>query len=231
MAELTQLLAARYGSPLAALSLSLPCPALPADAAQQARQADGRLQRGAAGSAAAAGGGGGDRAASTTCQLASLTPGIAAADQSRYAESVVLRGPRSHSAALDLGSAAASLDARLAAERARCVRHRTLVAAPLPVPLPFPHIFARGLCPHGDVPPGATLGAQGQDLRSCSVLTRLAGTSTFAGVVAAAQRAFRAEASSRQGQAALESWDIGGEEVSEHVERLARLAHAYDEED
>lgn len=230
MLELTQLLTARHSSPLTALSLSLPCPALPADVQQQARQADPRLQQGAAGSAAAAGGGSG--AAFTTQRLAGLTPGIAAAgDQGRYAESVVLRGPRSQGAPLDLGSAAASLDAALARERARCVRHRTLAAAPLPLPLPFPHFFAHGLSRHGDVPAGGALGAQGQDLHSCAVLTRLAATSSFAGVVAAAQRSFRAVAGSRQGQAALESWGVSGEEVSQHDERLAQLARAYDEED
>lgn len=236
---LTQLLTARHHSPLAALSLSLPCPALPADPQQQAAAADARRQQGgsAGGAPSPAGGPSGGSNTSggspfTTRWLASLTPGVAAAgDAARFAESVVLRGPRAGGAPLELGAAAAALDAALANERLRCVRQRSLVAQPLPLPLPFPRIWARGLGREGDVPPGWRPGGGGQDIASCAVLTRLGGTAAMAPVVAGVQRRFRGAARSAQGQAALQSWGMGGEEVAELEEELQRLAHAYDEDE
>lgn len=249
---LTHLLTSQYHSPLAALSLALPCPALPADAQRLAQQADARLQHGAgsgsgsaaavAASAAAAaqqgsGGGGGGSGPFTSRWLASLTPGIpAAGDTMRFAEAVVLRGPRSTAAApVQLDAAAAALDASLADERLRCVRQRTLAAQPLAVPLPFPHMFALGLSKEGDLLPGAQLGASSsggsQDIASCAALTRLAATKAFAPAVAAAARQFRTAAGTAQGQATLEAWGLGHEERAEAEEALERLAHAYDDEE
>lgn len=229
---LTQLLTAEHSSPLAALALALPCPALPADAQQQAQQADARQQQGRGAEAASAGAPGGSSSPFTTQWLASLTPGVAAVgDAGRFAEAVVLRGPRSAGGALSLGTAAASLDAALAQERRRCVQQRTLVAQPLAVPLPFPHIFASGLSQCGGLPAGGKLGGGSQDVVSCAVLTRLGATSVLGPVVAAAQRQFRAAAGAGQGQAALESWGIGREEVQEMDERLTQLIHLYDEGD
>lgn len=238
---LAHLLTAQYHSPLAALSLALPCPGLPADAQRLAQQADTRLQHGpgsgsaaAPAAAAAAGGAGSSSGPFITRWLASLTPGIpASGDAARFAESVVLRGPRSTaSAPLQLGAAAAALDAALAEERLRCVRQRTLAAQPLAVPLPFPHIFARGLSKAGDLLPGAQLGGSGsQDVASCPVLTRLAGTRAFGPAVAAAAHQFRAAASAAQGHSTLEAWGLGREERAEAEEALQRLAHAYDEEE
>ncbi|PRW59896.1 tubulin nucleotide-binding domain [Chlorella sorokiniana] len=244
---LTHLLTAQYHSPLAALSLALPCAGLPVDTQRLAQQADARLQRGAGSSsasapaapaavAAAAPGSGTNTDPVTSRWLASLTPGIpAAGDSARFAEAVVLRGPRSSAAApVELGAAAAALDAALAEERLRCVRQRTLVAQPLAVPLPFPHIFAQGLSKDGDVLPGAQLGGSSsgsQDIASCAALTRLAATRAFAPVVAAAARQFRTAAGSAQGQATLEAWGLGREERAEAEEALERLAHAYEEEE
>ena len=238
---LTQLLTAQHSSPLTALSLSMPCPGLPADMQQQAQQADARVQHGhgegsAAGAAGGAGGGHGGPAGAppfTSHWLASLTPGVVATgDAERFAEAVVLRGARSGGATMDLGAATAALDAALASERLRCVRHRTLAAQPLPLPLPFPHVFAHGLSPSGDAPTsGSRLGAGSQDIASCAVLTRQAGTAAFGPVVAAAQRRFRSAAASAQGQSTLDSWGYGSEELLDIQDQLSRLAHGYDEEE
>ena len=251
---LAHLLTAQYHSPLAALSLALPCPGLPADAQRLAQQADARQQQGGgAGSTAAAtaaatavAAGPGSRGSSdsgggpfTLRWLASLTPGISAAgDTARFAEAVVLRGPRSTAAApVELGAAAAALDAALAGERLRCVRQRTVAAQPLAVPLPFPHMFAQALSKDGDLLPGAQLGsgssrsAGSQDIVSCAALTRLAATKAFAPAVAAAARQFRSTAGTAQGQATLEAWGLGREERAEAQEALERLAHASDEEE
>ena len=254
MWSLTHLLTSQYHSPLAALSLALPCPGLPADAQRLAQQADARLQHGAGsggGSAAAlaasgaaaaqqgsSGGGGGSGSGPFTSRwLASLTPGIpAAGDTMRFAEAVVLRGPRSTAAApVQLDAAAAALDAALADERLRCVRQRTLAAQPLAVPLPFPHMFVLGLSKEGDLLPGAQLGASSsggsQDIASCATLTRLAATKAFAPAVTVAARQFRTVAGTAQGQATLEAWGLGREERAEAEEALERLAHAYDDEE
>lgn len=237
---LTHLLTSQHRSPLTALSMSMPCPSLPADMQQQAATADARLQHGARDGAAGTASGPPSSSGSssggpfTTRWLASLTPGVAAAsDTGRFAESVVLRGPRTGSAPLDLCAAAVALDAALAEERLRCVRQRTLVGQPLAVPLPFPHIWARDLSRDGDAPVGrpSSSSGGGQDIASCAVLTRLGGTSAFGPVVAAAQRRFRTTARSAQGQATLEGWGHGSEELGEMEEELERLAHAYDEED
>lgn len=250
MRDLCQLLTAQHRSPLAALSLSMPCPTLPADMQQAAKQADTRLQhagsmRSQQSSAASAEPGAlGSSSCSTgegqpfTMQwLASLTPGIPAAGGSqRFAEMVVLRGPRCAGVPAELGAAAEALDAALAAERLRCVRQRALVAQPLPVPLPFPHMFARGVSQSGDAPArttgsGTSTGGGSQGIASCAVLTRLAGTAAFGPAVSAVQRRFSTAAGSAQGQATLESWGLGREELGGLQERLAGLAHAYEEEE
>lgn len=240
MFGLTHLLTSQRNTPLTTLSLALPCPALPGDTQRQAQQADARLQHAFAGAAttgpgsSSGGSGGGDASRLLSSPfLASLTPGVAAGLTGHFAESVVLRGPREAGAPLDLGAAGAALDGALAAERVRCVRQRTLVAQPLAVPLPFPHIFARGLSQAGDAPASLQqLSAGGsQDIAACAVLTRLAATSSFGGVVAAAARGWRSAAASAQGQAALESWGCGREEVQEVAERLTGLAHAYDRDE
>ena len=189
----------------------------------------------AAGPGSSSGGSSGSGTGPFTLQwLASLTPGIpAAGDTARFAESVVLRGPRSTAAApVELGAAAAALDAALVKERLRCVRQRTLTAQPLAVPLPFPHMFWQGLSKDGDLLPGAQLGSGGsQDIASCAALTRLAATKAFAPAVAAAARQFRTTAGTAQGQATLEAWGMGREERAEAEEVLERLAHAYDDDE
>jgi hypothetical protein len=50
-------------------------------------------------------------------------------------------------------------------------------------------------------------------------------------VVAAAQREFRVAAGAGQGQATLESWGYGQEELADIQERLSNLARAYDNDD
>lgn len=251
MWDLCQLLTARHRSPLASMSLSLPCPPLPSDMQQAAQQADARVQGagGAAGATAAPAAGAGTQPAGsghghdqpfTMQRLASLTPGIPEAGGSAcFAEVVVLRGARAAGAAAELGAAAGALDASLAAERRRCVRHRTVAAQPLPVPLPFPRVWAPGLSHNGDVPAGAA-GAlllagggsrAGQDIASCAALTRLGATAAFGPAVKAVQQRFTAAASTAQGQATIEGWGWGREELGGLQERLAGLAHAYDEED
>ncbi|KAL4458321.1 hypothetical protein ABPG75_013186 [Micractinium tetrahymenae] len=249
MWDLCQLLTAQHRSPLACLSLSLPCPALPADTQQAAQQADARTQHaGGSGGAPALAAAGAARASSsggssqpfTTQWLASFTCGIpAAGGDGCFAESIVLRGARAAGGAAELGAAAEALDASLAAEHHRCVRQRTLAAQPLPVPLPFPHIWARGLSESGDIPAGAAGAALlagggsrgGQDIASCAALTRLGGTTAFGPAVAAVQRRFSSAAATAQGQAALEGWGHWREELGGLQEWLASLAHAYDEED
>ncbi len=249
MWDLCQLLTAQHRSPLACLSLSLPCPALPDDMQQAAQQADARMQGAgsAAGVQSAAAGAGGNQGSSSghsqpfTMQwLASLTPGIPAAGGGAcFAESIVLRGPRAAGGAMELGPAADALDASLAAERRRCVRQRTLAAQPLPVPLPFPRIWAPGLSQSGDIPAGRAGGElqaggasrAGQDIASCAALTRLGATAAFGPAVKAAQQRFTAVALTAQGQAALEGWGQGREELGGLQERLASLAHSYDVED
>ena len=242
MSDLCQLLTGQHRSPLAALAMALPCAPLPADLQHAAQQADARFAHLSISgdSGGGGGGGGGTRPGSlpfTARWLASLTPGIAAAgDAARYAESVELRGPRAGGMPVELGAAAAALDGALAAERLRCVRQRSLCAQPLPVPLPFPRVFATGLSQAGDPPAGSAAlaaalrgGGGGQEAASAPMLTRLSGTTAFAPLVTAVQRQFAATAGSAQGQATLEAWGHGREELGGLQERLTVLAHAYDE--
>lgn len=246
MWDVCQLLTAQYRSPLACLSLSLPCPALPGNMQQAAQRADARMQHAGRGPGAAAAGAGRPPSGSSHGQpftmqwLASLTPGVPAAGGAAcFAESVVLRGPRAAGSAAELGAAADALDASLLTEQRRCVRQRALVAQPLPVPLPFPRIWAQLLSRSGDVPAGAAGaallagngGMAGHEIASCAVLTRLGGTAAFGPTVEAVRQRFAAAAATAQGQAALDSWDLGREELGGLQERLASLALVYNGEE
>ncbi len=72
----------------------------------------------------------------------------------------------------------------------RCVRHRCVAAPPLPIPLPFPRLFAPAVGRHGDVrglpghaDPGQGLGAsaRGGDVESVPVLSRMYASAAAAG--------------------------------------------------
>lgn len=239
LGSLTQLLSTQHPTPLAALSLALPCQALPTDLQQEEQRADMRQeQRGSGGSGEPTTGAGAAAAAPaqppfTRAMTACLTPGLgfAAAAREAYVESVVLRGPRAATGGpLPLGQAAAALDAALTQEAVRCLRQRTVVGQALPVPLPYPHIFGPAVSVWGE--PGATAPRPSTvGVESCPVLTRLAGSAAFQPALQGLLRQFRSAAGVAQGQAALESWGVGWEEVAEACERLAGLAAAYDLEE
>eukprot|EP00887_Chlorella_sp_A99_P006240 scaffold3.g6240.t1 len=227
MWSLAQLLTSQHGTPLAALSMAMPCPPLPADAQQAAQQADARFER-------HGGGGTLHRQPFTQRHTASLTPSIPSGpDALKYAESVVLRGPRSEAhAPVALGAAAAALDADLLQERERCVRQCTLCAQALPVPLPYPHLFGALLSPAGDMLPAAEAPTGGRhvDVASCPVLTRLAGTAAFAPALRGVAQRLQSASASAQGQSILEGWGYAREEQGEAQERLRVLAHVYEDE-
>ena len=212
MAGLVRLLTAQHNTPLAALAAAMPCPQLPADLQALAEDADARTHDGPA-----------PRRSFASAATAVLTPGLPQQlpDPRAYAESVVLRGPRSGGGAMGLGPAAEALDAALLLERVRCVRQRALCLQPLPVPLPFPRIFR---CPQ----PGGG-GAAAGNPPSCPMLTRLSATAAFKPVMEAALQQFRGASGSAQGQATLGAWGWGRDEQGEVCERLTYLARAYDQ--
>ncbi|GAB4822173.1 hypothetical protein N2152v2_009219 [Parachlorella kessleri] len=145
-----------------------------------------------------------------------------------YVESLVLRGPQQgDKGAMPLSAAASALDAALVREAIRCVRQRTLSSQPLPIPLPYPHIFRPEVSVFGV--PGRTLRPAAASVTSCPTLTRLAGTAAFKPAVQVLMRDFRRTAGTAQGQAALDGWGYSREELVEIHEQLAHLAAAYDE--
>lgn len=231
MRGLVQLLTSQHSTPLSALAMALPCPALPADLQQVEQEADGRVQH----QQPAPHGGSHQQQPFTSRRTASLTPGIPSSqDASKFVEAVVLRGARSEARVpMQLSASAARLDGALLEEQARCVRHRTLTALPLPMPLPFPHLFTAGVSACGDVLPAAERPASsgGADVASCPVLTRQSGTAAFAPLLRGLAQQFRGTAGSAQGQSILEGWGIARDEHSELEERLEVLAQAYEEGD
>lgn len=230
LGALVQLIGSQHPTPLAALSMALPSPSPPADLQQEQQLADVRFQQWGDAAASAAGPAASAPRPFTARVTACLTPGLdfAAAAGETYAESIVLRGPRSGAGSVRLGDAAAALDAALGQEGVRCVRQRALTAQPLPMPLPFPHIFRPAVSVWG-VPGAAPPRPATTSVASCPTLSRLAGTTALKPVVAGVLREFRAAAAPAQGGATLEAWGYGREEVGEVCERLAQLAAAYDE--
>jgi hypothetical protein len=232
MWELQQLLTSQHNSPLAAVSMALPCPPAAGDPHQLAEGRDERMDHthhGHLGRHPSA------PRPFTASHTASLAPGIAPAhlDAGRFAESIVLRGARGGrvGALLDLHDAAAALDASLQhEEHARCVQQRTLSSQPLPIPLPFPAIFSSRVSAEGNVPWGAgTHGAEAEAVASCPVLTRLCGTGAFAPLVGRVLSGFRGAAASTQGRSLLRAWGRAEQEgEADIVEGLLDLEKAYE---
>ena len=221
--DLASLLTTQHNTPLAALELALPCPSLLPGGPQQAQQADARVEH-----HSSEGSGRPFTASHTAC----LSPGVAGAAVAagRYAESVVVRGPRARGAALDLAAAAEALDAALLEEAQpsqRCVQQRTLAAQPLALPLPFPRIFSGRVTRHGDWDRHGSRAAAA-DVVSCPVLSRLCSSTAFGAALQQQLLQFQRAASAGAGQAVLEAWGHGREEQGELAERLRVLAHAYD---
>jgi hypothetical protein len=255
------MLTGQHNTPLCALSMVLPCPAVPhplisgsSDAAQQvdtrARRThhndtnDKEEER--------------KREHAKVCFTSAAT-GLSssrlggALDQNRFAECLVLRGARTFSTKesnttstssaqistqMNISDALRALDTSLLRENGvRCVQHRTVVAQPQPVPLPFPDVFSKKLDIYGDSS-SYLLGngdssegkVGGHHVASCPVLTRMAGTSSFGPVVAELAGQWTSAAGAAQGRAILDSWGVDRDQSEDVRERLLDLSRAYDEE-
>ncbi|KAL4536814.1 hypothetical protein Ndes2437B_g06218 [Nannochloris sp. 'desiccata'] len=255
--SLSSMLTGQHNTPLCALSMSLPCPTLPhpLESSQAAHQLDRRArdhhndninkeeER--------------KRHHADVC-FTSAAAGLSgtrlggALDQNRFAECLVLRGARTLSSKSSNNSSTTSavssqmhvsdalnaLDMSLLRENGvRCVQHRTVVAQPQPVPLPFPDIFSKKLDSYGDSTSSqlgnidvSDTGIHGHHVASCPVLTRVAGTASFGPVVAALAEQWTSAAGAAQGRAILDSWGVDREQGDDVRERLLDLSRAYDEE-
>lgn len=224
--SLVNLLMGRHSSPLAALSMALPCPEA-VSVSPESQDTRGRPRESSSGSGGGRAGGSGFAAAAV-----SLTGGGlgAASDRGRFAESVVLRGARAGGHALTVPDAAAALDAALGLEGLRCVTHRAVTSSPLPVPLPYPDIFSKRLNAWGEAverPAGEDLPGP-HHVASSPLLVRMSGSTSFGPVAGALAREWAATAGSAPGQAALEGWGVETDQAEEVTELLRGLAHAYD---
>ncbi|KAK9826905.1 hypothetical protein WJX81_007954 [Elliptochloris bilobata] len=250
--SLAQLLAGRAGHSIVGVAAALPAPSLP-DAHAAAAAADAR-----ANGIPAANGFAPNRGAVEACEppftqrcTAGWSPGIAAGG-GLEAETVVLRGARRSGDPVSTSQAAAALDASLVREGVRCVRHRCVAAAALPIPLPFPQLFAPTVLRHGDVlcaggsqglgsapqglgqGPGQGAGppaAGGAEVEAVPVLSRMFATAGAAEFARRQLQIFRGTAATAQGRAVLAGWGCGPEEAADVEEQLLALALAWEVDD
>jgi len=247
--SLSSMLTGQHNTPLCALSMSLPCPTVPhpIESSEAAHQVDTRDKNHHNGS------GNRDeeraRLHVDVC-FTSAAAGLSgsrlggALDPQRFAECLTLRGARAFSSNsaksshMHVSDALNALDRSLLCENGvRCVQHRTVVAQPQPVPLPFPDIFSKKLDSYG-VSTSSQLGnsdgsdtkMHGHHVASCPVLTRMAGTAAFGPVVAELAGQWTSAAGAAQGRAILDSWGVDREQSEDVKERLLDLSRAYDEE-
>jgi hypothetical protein len=261
LGSLSSMLTGQHNTPLCALSMSLPCPMLPPpiEISEAAHQVDTRArhhhkdhfnreeeER--------------TRHHADIC-FTSAAAGLSgsrlggALDQSKFAECLALRGARTFPSKSDTNSSSSSLNSAISSQMnvsdalhaldtsllrengVRCVQHRTVVAQPQPVPLPFPDIFSKKLEIYGGFA-SSQLGnidvsdtrIHGHHVASCPVLTRMAGTASFGPVVAAMAGQWTSAAGAAQGRTILDSWGVDREQTEDVKERLLDLSRAYDEE-
>jgi hypothetical protein len=247
--SLSSMLTGQYNTPLCALNMAFPCATLenPLDSSAAAQQIDTRSrshhddydkeeER--------------KRENAKVCFTSAAT-GLSSArlggaqDQKKFAECLVLRGARTHSmkesnkmsisTQMNISDALNALDRSLLRENGvRCVQHRTVVAQPQPVPLPFPDIFSKKLDSCGDsssfLAGNSDISEESHHVASCPVLTRMAGTASFGPVVAALAGQWTSAAGAAQGRAILDSWGVDRERSEDVRERLLDLSRAYDAE-
>lgn len=218
MWSLARLLTSQSGTPLSTLSMAFPCPSLPSDEQRASADADSRMQHGSSSQAPSF------LTAATSVSWEGL--GVVG-DQNRYAECLVLQSPRAGGAAVPLSRASGMLDAALMRDDPlRCVRHRVLTAQPLPVPLPFPGLFASTVTRWGDVGSGAHGAGNGHHVDSCPILVRLAGSTAIGWEVRRLGQQFASAAGTAHGQAVLDGWGVDRDMREDVHERLASLAQA-----
>jgi Tubulin domain/Misato Segment II tubulin-like domain len=254
--SLSSMLTGQHNTPLCALSMALPCPTLPSPttSSDAAQKGDSRARKNHQNDMDRE-----DERKRNICFTAAAAglsgAGLGGAlDQNRFAECLVLRGARTilssksesttkfsanSTSQMHVSDALRALDTSLLRENGvRCVQHRTVIAQPQPVPLPFPDIFSKDLDTFGDASMASQAlineksddKARGHHVASCPVLTRISGTASFGPVVAELAGQWTSAAGAAQGRAILDSWGIDREQSEDVRERLLDLSRAYDEE-
>lgn len=222
---LVQLLTSQYGVNLGALSLSMPFKNVRVEPVER----DPRVRHGNDVSEQH------NRSLSYLTATSTLSgPGIGGfLDQDRFAESIVVRGPRSEGRPLSSIDAASYLDICLNQEGSRCLQRRSYVCEPLQIPLPFPNIFRSKVGQFGDVDDGSPTdvhAVHAKRVTSCPIMTRLSGTAAFGDGMTKLKSNFAAAAASIEGRAMLQSWAVDKELQTEVMERLMDLADLFRED-
>jgi hypothetical protein len=106
---------------------------------------------------------------------------------------------------------------------------------PLPIPLPFPHIFRPEVGRYGDISTEAAASEEaskgGVDVESVPILSRLAVTPRLAPMLRSRLEGFERYGGLRKGSdgaRVLESWGFGEEEAAELQDRLKDMVKAYE---
>jgi hypothetical protein len=127
-----------------------------------------------------------------------------------FAESYVMRGVESDlGGALDGRIGSSILDACFARELYRCPRHKCVVNANIPIPLPYPKLFSP------------------RDITSASCITSLTSSSASSRILTRIESDFSRARRSALGKALLDSWSCDAVEQGEMVESLISTARAY----
>eukprot|EP00850_Spirogloea_muscicola_P005795 SM000027S09576 [mRNA] locus=s27:186532:189411:+ [translate_table: standard] len=166
-------------------------------------------------------------------QLVPLSDGLCDwPPSSSLAQSLAVRGARlagARRAAL-VPQAYGALQASLSGHS---VRHVTVSRQPLPIPLPFPPIFAPTVSSRGDVVsrsgPTAGQAKGGLEVLSLPALTCMSSGLEVVPIIKRRLEALEKYASSRAapGMSVVRDWGLEGSDIEEMRERLESMLHAY----
>ena len=143
------------------------------------------------------------------------------------AELSILRGARTRSGARASERYALDCLEHAVMQRPHCVRRFAAFGAPLHVPSSYPRVFRDTVGRRGEPLPRDQPQRRAGDVRSCAVMVHMTTMPSFARVIEAAAAKFERAARGAAGRAALQSWGMGADEVSEASDRLQEMARAY----